>query len=117
MRPSNIIPVNCMNDFKHLEPGQAIKRPDQKGSFEIYLGQVYEPGAACCGGGRYEPVVLKKSKGMFTEHRLYQWDPTDRIELIEGEIFITGWCSVREVYPGDEDFEKYNQIWKEAISQ
>ncbi|MFH1585741.1 MAG: hypothetical protein ABIB79_03165 [archaeon] len=117
MKPSNIIPVNCMNDFRGLKEGQVIKRPGQKVSFEVYLGQVYWPGAACCGGGKYDPVVLRKENGKFIESRIGSWDPTIPKDLREGEIHIHGWSSIKEMFPGDEEFKKYDQIWKEAISK
>ena len=116
MRPSKITKINCMEDLRRCKEGIAIKRPSTKGSFEIYLGKKYEPGADCCMIDRYDPVVIRKQNGTFIETQIIDWLQPPK-DMKEGISYYIGESKNREIHKEDNEYERYDSLWKEAITQ
>jgi len=97
--------VNDMKDFETCQKGERIKRPQTKGMFEVFIENGLHPMASCCSGPLPKTRIISKENGAYIQRDIIVFDKT--------------YCETHpsEVLPGEEGFDRYDQLWKEAVKK
>jgi len=115
MKPSKIVQITCMEDFDRIKGKSAVKLPNSKTSFEIFLGLRFNPMASCC-PGHYEPMTLIKQNGEFVIKTIMVLNQAPE-NLEPEEKYLTSMYTKEKIPFKGKEFNKYDQIWMEAIRQ